>query len=208
MDWADDNIAFSNPAPFFLNTHAGGADCGDLIVKNNVFWSKEGKKEFHICAGPWVKDTKFNDVVLENNTFYNVNCGELAKVARQKALIVTSSVNSFAMSGNVAYDSAPDSKTVSTRPHFAWLYSSQMKIENLKAVTTFSTSNLIDIAEYCSLNGNGGTDWGYGLTSLITWEDSNRQTIKSWINPFKAENPETGAFEMKPDYKQYGAQRN
>ena len=208
VDWADDNIAFSNPAPFFLNTHAGGADCGDLIVKNNVFWSKEGKKEFHICAGPWVKDTKFNDVVLENNTFYNVNCGELAKVSRQKALIVTSSVNSFAMSGNVAYDSAPDSKTVSTRPHFAWLYSSQMKIENLKAVTTFSTSNLIDIAEYCSLNGNGGTDWGYGLTSLITWEDSNRQTIKSWINPFKAENPETGAFEMKPDYKQYGAQRN
>ena len=208
VNWAADNIAFSNPAPFFINTHAGGADCGDLTVRNNVFWSKDGKKEFHICAGPWVKDTKFNDVVLENNTFYNVNCGELAKVSRQRALIVTSSVNSFAMSGNVAYDSAPDSKTVSARPHFAWLYAGKMTLDGLKAVATFSTNNLIDIAEYCSLNANGGADWGYGLTSLITWEDDKRQTIKSWINPFKAENPETGAFEMKPEYKQYGAQRN
>ena len=73
VNWASDNIAFEKPAPFFINTHAGGADCGDLIVRNNVFWSKGDKQEFHICAGPWVKDTKFNDVVLENNTFYNVN---------------------------------------------------------------------------------------------------------------------------------------
>ena len=210
VNWASDNIAFEKPAPFFINTHAGGADCGDLIVRNNVFWSKGDKQEFHICAGPWVKDTKFNDVVLENNTFYNVNCGELLKVERQRALIVTSTLNSFSFSGNIAYDTAPDSKNVSTRAHFAWLNSTQMKLDDLKAVTTVSTKNLIDIAEYCSLittNANGGADWGYGLINLIKWQTGGNQIIESWTNPFKSENAEAGVFETTSEYKDYGARR-
>ena len=210
VNWASDNIAFEKPAPFFINTHAGGADCGDLIVRNNVFWSKGDKQEFHICAGPWVKDTKFNDVVLENNTFYNVNCGELLSVERQRAMIVTSTLNSFSFSGNIAYDTAPDSKNVSTRAHFAWLNSTQMKLDDLKAVTTVSTKNLIDIAEYCSLittNANGGADWGYGLINLIKWQTGGNQIIESWTNPFKSENAETGVFETTSEYKDYGARR-
>ena len=210
VNWASDNIAFSKPAPFFINTHAGGADCGDLIVRNNVFWSKGDKQEFHICAGPWVKDTKFNDVVLENNTFYNVNCGELLSVERQRALIVTSTLNSFSFSGNIAYDTSPDSKNVSTRAHFAWLNSTQMKLDDLKAVTTVSTKNLIDIAEYCSLittKANGGADWNYGLTNLITWGDSDNTIVKSWKNPFAVENVENGYFVTTDEYKAYGAQR-
>ena len=210
VNWASDNIAFNKPAPFFINTHAGGADCGDLIVRNNVFWSKDDRQEFHICAGPWVKDTKFNDVVLENNTFYNVNCGELLSVERQRALIVTSTLNSFSFSGNIAYDTAPDSKNVSTRAHFAWLNSTQMKLDDLKAVTTVSTKNLIDIAEYCSLittKANGGADWNYGLTNLITWGDSDNTIVKSWKNPFAVENVENGYFVTTDEYKTYGAQR-
>ena len=211
VNWASDNIAFEKPAPFFINTHAGGADCGDLIVRNNVFWSKGDKQEFHICAGPWVKDTKFNDVVLENNTFYNVNCGELLKVERQRALIVTSTLNSFLFSGNIAYDTAPDSKNVSTRAHFTWLNSTQMNLDDLKARTTVSTKNLIDIAEYCSLlttNANGGADWGYGLINLIKWQTgSNNQIIESWTNPFAVENVENGYFVTTDEYKAYGAQR-
>ena len=211
VNWASDNIAFEKPAPFFINTHAGGADCGDLIVRNNVFWSKDDKQEFHICAGPWVKDTKFNDVVLENNTFYNVNCGELLTVSRQRALIVTSTLNSFSFSGNIAYDTAPDSKTVSTRAHFVWLNSTQMKLDALQKATTVSTQNLIDIAEYCSLlttNANGGADWGNGLINLITWQTgSNNQIIDSWKNPFAVENVENGYFVTTDEYKAYGAQR-
>ena len=210
VNWASDNIAFSKPAPFFINTHAGGADCGDLIVRNNVFWSKGDKQEFHICAGPWVKDTKFNDVVLENNTFYNVNCGELLTVERQRALIVTSTLNSFSFSGNIAYDTAPESKNVSTRAHFAWLNSTQMKLDDLKAVTTVSTQNLIDIAEYCSIittSANGGADWGYGLINLIKWQTGGNQIIESWTNPFKSENAEAGVFETTSEYKDYGARR-
>ncbi len=211
VNWASDNIAFEKPAPFFINTHAGGADCGDLIVRNNVFWSKGDKQEFHICAGPWVKDTKFNDVVLENNTFYNVNCGELLKVERQRALIVTSTLNSFLFSGNIAYDTAPDSKNVSTRAHFTWLNSTQMNLDDLKARTTVSTKNLIDIAEYCSLlttNANGGADWGNGLINFITWQTgSNNQIIESWTNPFAVENVENGYFVTTDEYKAYGAQR-
>ena len=209
VNWASDNIAFTKLAPFFINTHAGGADCGDLTVKNNVFWSKEGKKEFHICAGPWVKDTKFNDVVLEQNSFYNVNNGELLSVTRKKALIVTSTVNSFSMSGNIAYDSKPDSKTVASRAHFTWLYADKMTLAGLKAVTKNSTSNLIDYAEYCSIltGENDGVDWGLGLTSLIKWQGTDRQVIESWKNPFAVENVENGYFVTTDEYKAYGAQR-
>ena len=209
VNWASDNIAFTKPAPFFINTHAGGADCGDLIVKNNVFWSKGDKQEFHICAGPWVKDTKFNDVVLEQNSFYNVNNGELLSVTRKKALIVTSTVNSFSMSGNIAYDSKPDSKTVASRAHFTWLYADKMTLAGLKAVTKNSTSNLIDYAEYCSIltGEKDGVDWGLGLTSLIKWQGTDRQVIESWKNPFAVENVENGYFVTTDEYKAYGAQR-
>ena len=209
VNWAEDNIAFSKTAAFLLNTHAGGADCGDLTVKNNVFWSKDGKKEFHICAGPWVKDTKFNDVVLEQNSFYNVNNGELLSVTRKKALIVTSTVNSFSMSGNIAYDSKPDSKTVASRAHFTWLYADKMTLAGLKAVTKNSTSNLIDYAEYCSIltGEKDGVDWGLGLTSLIKWQGTDRQVIESWKNPFAVENVENGYFVTTDEYKAYGAQR-
>ena len=209
VNWASDNIAFTKPAPFFINTHAGGADCGDLIVKNNVFWSKGDKQEFHICAGPWVKDTKFNDVVLEQNTFYNVNNGELSDVTRKRALIVTSTVNSFSMSGNIAYDSKPDSKTVASRAHFTWLYADKMTLAGLKAVTKNSTSNLIDYAEYCSIltGEKDGVDWGLGLTSLIKWQGTDRQVIESWKNPFAVENVENGYFVTTDEYKSYGAQR-
>ena len=209
VNWASDNIAFTKPAPFFINTHAGGADCGDLIVKNNVFWSKGDKQEFHICAGPWVKDTKFNDVVLEQNSFYNVNNGELLSVTRKKALIVTSTVNSFSMSGNIAYDSKPDSKTVASRAHFTWLYADKMTLAGLKAVTKNSTSNLIDYAEYCSIltGEKDGVDWGLGLTSLIKWQGTDRQVIESWKNPFAVENVVNGYFVTTDEYKSYGAQR-
>ena len=209
VNWASDNIAFTKPAPFFINTHAGGADCGDLIVKNNVFWSKGDKQEFHICAGPWVKDTKFNNVVLEQNTFYNVNNGELSDVTRKRALIVTSTVNSFSMSGNIAYDSKPDSKTVASRAHFTWLYADKMTLAGLKAVTKNSTSNLIDYAEYCSIltGEKDGVDWGLGLTSLIKWQGTDRQVIESWKNPFAVENVENGYFVTTDEYKAYGAQR-
>ena len=202
VDWSCDT-------PFFLNTHAGGAECGDLIVKNNVFWSKDGKKEFHIVAGPWVKDTKFNKVVLDNNTFYNVNCGQVSVTGRQRAMIVTSTVDSFSMNGNIAYDTAPDSKSVGTRPHFTWLYANQMGIEDLKAASSSTISNLVDIAEYCGLlvAGTNQVDWGWGITNLIQWKEGGNSEVASWTNPFQVEKPEIGYFETTDAYKDYGAQR-
>ena len=202
VDWSCDT-------PFFLNTHAGGAECGDLIVKNNVFWSKDGKKEFHIVAGPWVKDTKFNKVVLDNNTFYNVNCGQVSVTGRQRAMIVTSTVDSFSMNGNIAYDTAPDSKNVGTRPHFTWLYANQMGIEDLKAASSSTTSSLVNIAEYCGLlvAGSNQVDWGWGLTNLIQWQAGSTSIIDSWTNPFQVEKPEIGYFVTTDAYKDYGAQR-
>ena len=209
-------VNWASGTPFILNTHAGGADCGDLIVRNNVFWSKGDKQEFHICAGLWIKDAKFNDVVLENNTFYNLYCGlssynseKKVVMERARALIVSSTFNSFSMSGNIVYDTTPENKGVAPGAYFTWLYSTQMKLEDMKAATKFSISNLINIAEYCSLlatNDNGGADWNLGLNCLINWKDG-RKEIESWINPFAVEKPEDGYFVTKDEYKAYGAQR-
>ena len=41
VNWASDNTA----QPLLVNTHAGGAELGNVTIKNNVFWSKGDKKE-------------------------------------------------------------------------------------------------------------------------------------------------------------------
>ena len=76
VNWAADNTA----QPLLVNTHAGGAELGNVTIKNNVFWSKGDKKEFHLVASQYSgKYTKFNSIVVENNTFYNVNNGLASK---------------------------------------------------------------------------------------------------------------------------------
>ena len=189
-----------------IMTQAGKADCGDLIVKNNVFWSKDGKKEFHICGSNYSGATKFNKVVLDDNTFYNVNNGLCTK-GREHALIMASSFSSFSMSGNIAYDTAPQSKTDATRPHFTWIWANAMTVDEIKAVTTNAKKNLIDIAEYCAYKASSSAEWSQGLTNLITWKEGGYSEVASWENPFQSEDAANGIFKTKDSYKEYGAQR-
>ena len=205
VDWASDN----NTEPFLITAHVGGSDCGDLTVRNNVFWSASGKKEFHLCASQYSGTTKFGAVVLRNNTFYNLNNGKLSSSPqRDKALIRASSVGSFYTGGNIFYDSAPVSKNVADRPHFTLLYAGGMTVAELQAATTAASKSLINIAENCYLKGTDGADWNAGLTSLIKWKDgSSYKEIDSWTNPFKSEDAETGKFVTTNAYSEYGAQR-
>ena len=206
VNWASDNTSL----PFFASTHAGGADCGDVTIKNNVFWSSDGKKEFHLFASQYGgKYTKFNDIIVENNTFYNVNNGPVNTVGRAKAMIVASSINSISLSGNIAYDTNPDSKTVSTKPHLTWLavQNSEMTTSAAVAVMTNSVSNLANIAELCTITDSVTSEWSKGMTSLITWVSGGFTEIASWKNPFAVEKPEDGYFVTTDEYKAYGAQR-
>ena len=189
-----------------IMTQGGNAECGDLIVKNNVFWSKDGKKEFHICGSNYSGATKFNNVVLDDNTFYNVNNGLCTK-GREHALIMASSFSSFSMSGNIAYDTAPQSKTEATRPHFTWIWANAMTKEDVKVVTTNAKKNLINIAEYCAYKASNDADWSQGITNLIKWQTGGYSIIDSWTNPFQVEKPEIGYFVTADTYKDYGAQR-
>ena len=184
----------------------GGAECGDVTIKNNVFWSKDGKKEFHIFGSFYTGTAKFNDVVLENNTFYNVNNG-LCTAGRQKSLIMATSLDSYSFSGNIAYDSAPVGKSDTGRPHFTWLYTSGMTKEAVAAVMTNEKKSLMNIAEYCSYTTTNGGEWNQGIQNLITWVTGGYSEIASWINPFKTENTEVGLFETKDAYNGFGAQR-
>ena len=208
VNWASDNTA----QPLLVNTHAGGAELGNVTIKNNVFWSKGDKQEFHLVASQYSgKYTKFNSIIVENNTFYNVNNG-LASKGRERAMIVASAFDGISLSGNIAYDTNPDSKSVSTRPHLTWLAVSKTADGGIgtgvaAAAMTNTLGNLVNIAELCTVTDGVTSEWTKGMINLITWEGGDWSEIASWKNPFAVENVENGYFVATDEYKAYGAQR-
>lgn len=208
VNWAADNTA----QPLLVNTHAGGAELGNVTIKNNVFWSKGDKKEFHLVASQYSgKYTKFNSIVVENNTFYNVNNG-LASKGRDRAMIVASALNDISLSGNIVYDTNPDSKSVSTKPHLTWLAVLKTADGGIgtgvaAAAMTNTLGNLVNIAELCTVTDGVTSEWTKGMINLITWEAGGWCEIASWKNPFAVENVENGYFVTTDEYKAYGAQR-
>ena len=208
VNWASDNTA----QPLLVNTHAGGAELGNVTIKNNVFWSKVDKKEFHLIASQYSgKYTKFNSIVVENNTFYNVNNG-LASKGRDRAMIVASALDNISLSGNIVYDTNPDSKSVSTKPHLTWLAVSKTDDGGIgtgvaTAAMTNTLGNLVNIAELCTVTDGVTSEWTKGMINLITWEAGGWSEIASWKNPFAVENVENGYFVTTDEYKAYGAQR-
>lgn len=208
VNWAADNTA----QPLLVNTHAGGAELGNVTIKNNVFWSKGDKKEFHLVASQYSgKYTKFNSIVVENNTFYNVNNG-LASKGRDRAMIVASALNDISLSGNIVYDTKPDSKSVSTKPHLTWLAVLKTADGGIgtgvaAAAMTNTLGNLVNIAELCTVTDGVTSEWTKGMINLITWEAGGWSEIASWKNPFAVENVENGYFVTTDEYKAYGAQR-
>ena len=208
VNWASDNTA----QPLLVNTHAGGAELGNVTIKNNVFWSKVDKKEFHLVASQYSgKYTKFNSIVVENNTFYNVNNG-LASKGRDRAMIVASALDNISLSGNIVYDTNPDSKSVSTKPHLTWLAVSNTDDGGIgtgvaTAAMTNTLGNLVNVAELCTVTDGVTSEWTKGMINLITWEAGGWSEIASWKNPFAVENVENGYFVTTDEYKAYGAQR-
>ena len=208
VNWASDNTA----QPLLVNTHAGGAELGNVTIKNNVFWSKGDKKEFHLVASQYSgKYTKFNSIVVENNTFYNVNNG-LASKGRDRAMIVASALNDISLSGNIVYDTNPDSKSVSTKPHLTWLAVLKTADGGIgtgvaAAAMTNTLGNLVNIAELCTVTDGVTSEWTKGMINLITWKAGGWSEIASWKNPFAVENVENGYFVTTDEYKAYGAQR-
>ena len=208
VNWASDNTA----QPLLVNTHAGGAELGNVTIKNNVFWSKVDKKEFHLVASQYSgKYTKFNSIVVENNTFYNVNNG-LASKGRDRAMIVASALDNISLSGNIVYDTNPDSKSVSTKPHLTWLAVLKTDAGGIgtgvaTAAMTNTLGNLVNIAELCTVTDGVTSEWTKGMINLITWEAGGWSEIASWKNPFAVENVENGYFVTTDEYKAYGAQR-
>ena len=184
VNWASDNTA----QPLLVNTHAGGAELGNVTIKNNVFWSKGDKKEFHLVASQYSgKYTKFNSIVVENNTFYNVNNG-LASKGRDRAMIVASALDNISLSGNIVYDTNPDSKSVSTTPHLTWLAVSKTADGGIgtgvaTAAMTNTLGNLVNIAELCTVTDCVTSEWTKGMINLITWEAGGWSEIASWKNP-------------------------
>lgn len=184
----------------------GGSECGDVTFKNNVVWSKDGKKVFRIFGSNYSGMAALGKVAVENNTFYNLNNG-LCTAGREKALMMVTSLDSYSFSGNIAYDSAPVGKSDANRPHFTWLYAKGMTKDAVAAVMTTEKNNLMDIAEYCSVKASNDADWNKGIQGLITWVTGGYSEIASWINPFATEDVEKGQFVTKSDYSGFGAQR-
>ena len=116
------------------------------------------------------------------------------------------------MSGNTVYDTSPDSKSVSTKPHLTWLAVLKTADGGIgtgvaAAAMTNTLGNLVNIAELCTVTDGVTSEWTKGMINLITWKAGGWSEIASWKNPFAVENVENGYFVTTDEYKAYGAQR-
>ena len=127
-------------------------------------------------------------------------------------MIVASALNDISLSGNIVYDTNPDSKSVSTKPHLTWLAVLKTDAGGIgtgvaAAAMTNTLGNLVNIAELCTVTDGVTSEWTKGMINLITWKAGGWSEIASWKNPFAVENLENGYFVTTDEYKAYGAQR-
>ena len=173
-----------------------------LTFRNNVFWSKYPSVAFSILAADNTSATVSADnLCLENNTFYNVDCGSYS--AGAKPFIMLGTVKkSCSLKANLAYseyglDAYPlnTSRTAYLLGCYSKDYAAQVDITKLLEDTPAwygYSSALGGLCIYTDTDGN----LNYlqtGMKSLTT-------------DPYYTLDPTTGSYSRK-DYADYGAQR-
>ena len=179
-----------------------GYSLGTLTVKNNVFWTENEHNTFFITDAVYGNGGAFTDVVVENNTFYNVDNG--GKSIWYGRVMVTSSgiSGNLSIKNNLSYTSAPKAKNDDNQRFFGYFVAKAATFDSIAATVSDNWSD-------------------YPQTLLYKWSDKSEtvnyikgydydytnNVVKSFTNPFESFDVTTGAFRMKSGYTQYGAQR-
>ena len=173
-----------------------------LSFRNNVFWSKYPSVAFSILAADNTSATVSADnLCLENNTFYNVDCGSYS--AGFKPFIMLGTVKkTCSLKANLAYseyglDAIPvgTSRTAYLLGCYSTDYAAQFDITEKLAETP---------AWYGYSSALGGL-------CIYTDKDGNLNYLQTGMNslttdPYYTLDPTTGSYSRK-DYADFGAQR-
>ncbi len=175
-----------------------------LSFKNNVFWSKYPSVAFSILsADNTVATVSAKELYLENNTFYNVDCGSYsAGLAGFKPFIMLGTVKkTCSLKANLAYseygvNAGSTSRTAYLLGCYSKDYADQFDITSLLAETPTWYGYSSAFGGLCIYTGSDGT-LNYlqtGMTSLTT-------------DPYYTIDPTTGNYSKKASYAGYGAER-
>ena len=179
-----------------------GYSLGTLTVKNNVFWTENEHNTFFITDAVHGNGGAFTDVVVENNTFYNVDNG--GKSIWYGRVMVTSSgiSGNLSIKNNLSYTSAPKAKNDDNQRFFGYFTAKAATFASISATVSDNWSDYPQTLLY------KGSDKSETLNYVKGYDyDYTNNIVKSFINPFESFDVTTGAFKMKSGYTQYGAQR-
>lgn len=179
-----------------------GYSLGSLTVKNNVFWTENEHNIFFITDAIYGNGGAFTDVVVENNTFYNVDNG--GKSIWYNRVMVTASgiTGKLSIKNNLSYTSAPKAKNDDTQRFFGYFVA---KAATFDSITVTVSDNWSDYPQTLLYKGSDKSE----TTNYIKGYDYDytNNVVKSFTNPFESFDVTTGAFRMKSGYTNYGAQR-
>ena len=179
-----------------------GYSLGSLTVKNNVFWTENEHNIFFITDAIYGNGGAFTDVVVENNTFYNVDNG--GKSIWYNRVMVTSSGISGKLSikNNLSYTSSPKAKNDDTQRFFGYFTAKAATFASISATVSDNWSDYPQTLLY------KGSDNSETMNYIKGYDyDYTNNVVKSFTNPFESFDVTTGAFRMKSGYTNYGAQR-
>ena len=179
-----------------------GYSLGTLTVKNNVFWTENEHNIFFITDAIYGNGGAFTDVVVENNTFYNVDNGGQS-IWYNRVMVTASGISGkLSIKNNLSYTSAPKAKNDNTQRFFGYFAA---KAATFATITATVSDNWSDYPQTLLYKGSDKSE----TTNYIKGYDYDyaNNIVKSFTNPFESFDVTTGAFRMKSGYTNYGAQR-
>lgn len=179
-----------------------GYSLGTLTVKNNVFWTENEHNTFFITDAKHGNGGAFTDVVIENNTFYNVDNGGTS-IWFGRVMVTSSGISGkLSIKSNLSYTSAPKAKNDGTQRFFGYFVAKAATLDSITAAVSDNWSDYPQTLLY------KGSDKSETVNYIKGYDyDYTNNVVKSFTNPFESFDVTTGAFRMKSGYTQYGAQR-
>lgn len=179
-----------------------GYSLGSLTVKNNVFWTENEHNIFFITDAIYGNGGAFTDVVVENNTFYNVDNGGQS-IWYNRVMVTSSGISGkLSIKNNLSYTSAPKAKNDATQRFFGYFTAKAATFASISATVSDNWSDYPQTLLY------KGSDKSETVNYIKGYDyDYTNNVVKSFTNPFESFDVTTGAFRMKSGYTNYGAQR-
>ena len=182
--------------------NGSGYSLGSLTVKNNVFWTENEHNIFFITDAIYGNGGAFTDVVVENNTFYNVDNGGQS-IWYNRVMVTSSGISGkLSIKNNLSYTSSPKAKNDNTQRFFGYFTAKAATFASISATVSDNWSDYPQTLLY------KGSDKSETVNYIKGYDyDYTNNVVKSFTNPFESFDVTTGAFRMKSGYTNYGAQR-